>query len=155
MASFHGSSTITTFLHENLQDVAASISFLVQLASTTMLCLVPSGLTLSVLLTIPTAPWCSLLVNVFSMTPGWNMLPCPPASSQSRTIMTSPLIGNYEIFDSSLIYLLTAFERFVALGLCNWNCTYKRHAIEIAPTREMRLELHLQDRCNWNHTYKT
>jgi hypothetical protein len=28
-------------------------------------------------------------------------------------------------FHSSLIYLLTAVERFVALGLCNWNRTYK------------------------------
>jgi hypothetical protein len=26
---------------------------------------------------------------------------------------------------------------------CDWNCTYKRHAIGIAPTREMQLELHL------------
>jgi hypothetical protein len=134
--------------------VAASISLLCPAGIYDNAVLVPSGLPLSLLPTIPTAPWSSLLVNVSSMTPGRNMLPCPPASSWPRTIMTSPLIGNYGIFHSSLIYLLTAVERFVALGLCNWNCTYKRHAIGIAPAREMRLELHLQDRCDWNCTYK-
>jgi hypothetical protein len=107
--------------------------FFVQPASTTTLCLVPSGPPLSLLLTIPTTPWSSLLVDVSSMTPGRNMLPCPPASSRPRTIMTSPLIGNYRIFHSSLIYLLTAVERFVTLGLCNRNRTYKRHAIGVAP----------------------
>jgi hypothetical protein len=127
----------------------------VQPASRTTLCLVPSGPPLSLLPKIPITPWSSLLVNVSSMTPGWNMLPCPPASSQPRTIMTSPLIGNYGIFHSSLIYLLTAVERFVALGLCDRNRTYKRHAIGITPTREMQLESHLQDRCNWNRTYMT
>jgi hypothetical protein len=30
-------------------------------------------------------------------------------------------------------------------GRCNWNCTNKKHAIGIAPTREMRLELNLQE----------
>jgi hypothetical protein len=127
----------------------------VQPASTTMLCLVPSGPPLSLLPTIPTTSWSSLLVDVSSMTPGRYMLPCPPASSRPQRIMTSPLIGIYGIFHSALIYLLTAVERFVALGLCNRNHTYKRHAIGIAPTREMQLELHLQDRCNWNCTYKT
>jgi hypothetical protein len=29
------------------------------------------------------------------------------------------------------------------------------YAIGIAPTRDMPLELHLQERCNWNCTYKT
>jgi hypothetical protein len=127
----------------------------VQPASTTTLCLVPSGPPLSLLPTIPTTRWISLLVNVSSMTLGRNMLPCPPASLRPRTIMTSPLFGNYGIFYSSLIYLLTAVERVVALGLCNRNRTYKRHAIGITPTREMRLESHLQDRCDWNHTYMT
>ncbi len=70
----------------------------VQPASTTMLCLVPSGPPLSLLPTIPTTPWSYLLVDISSMTPGWNMLPCPPASSRPWTIMTLPLIGNYGIF---------------------------------------------------------
>ena len=150
MVSLHGSSTITTFPHKNLQDVPS----FVQPASTTTLCLVPSGPPLSLLPTIPTTWWSSLLVNVSSMTPGRNMLPCPPASSRPWTIMTSPLFGNYVIFHSSLIYLFTAVERVVALGLCDWNRTYKRHAIGITPTREMQLESHLQETCNWNRTYK-
>jgi hypothetical protein len=29
------------------------------------------------------------------------------------------------------------------------------YAIGIAPTRDMQLELHLQERCDWNRIYKT
>jgi hypothetical protein len=37
---------------------------------------------------------------------------------------------------------------------CNWNCTHKRDAIGIAPTR-MPLESHLQETCNQDTTYKS
>jgi hypothetical protein len=37
---------------------------------------------------------------------------------------------------------------------CNWNCTYKRDAIGIAPIR-MPLESHLQETCNQDNTYRS
>jgi hypothetical protein len=61
------------------------------------------------------------------------------------------------MYDStSLDTALTTRDMQLELHLqetCDWNRTYKRDAIGIAPTRDMQLESNLQERCDWNRTY--